>query len=177
MNTMALFSIVILFVIVQPTYQKLYSCNPSDVCGCSLHSASVSRIVGGENAGASTWSWVASINISNVEFCGGSIISASWIITAAHCVQYYLNSSISISVGSNAKFNGTQNQLVSKIIIHPQFDGYTFENDIALLYLDPPLNMADPNVRTICMPNVSQSILDSQEWPVPQTSVSVIVVI
>jgi secreted trypsin-like serine protease len=35
---MTLFWIVILFVVLQPTYQRMYSCNPHSMCGCSSKS-------------------------------------------------------------------------------------------------------------------------------------------
>ncbi|CAF4850517.1 unnamed protein product, partial [Rotaria sp. Silwood1] len=78
---------VLLFVIIQPSYQYVYSCNSTVACGCSSNAASVTRIVGGESAGTSTWGWAVSISISGTSLCGGAILSSSWIITAAHCVN------------------------------------------------------------------------------------------
>lgn len=171
---MALLCMMILFAIAQPTHQVLYSCKPSAVCGCSLNSASVSRIVGGEDAKPSTWSWTVSLNVDDGRICGGSIISGSWIITAAHCVKDYTSTPITVYVGSNLLWNGTQSRQVSRIIVHEDYIADTFVNDIALLEVVPPLNMADPNARKICMPSVSKKLLRSREWPAVQTDVSLL---
>ncbi|CAF2518121.1 unnamed protein product [Rotaria sp. Silwood2] len=168
---MTFFCIIFLLATVQPTYQVLYSCNSSVACGCSSSPVSISRIVGGEDAGASAWSWAVSISIDGDYLCGGSIISNSWIITAAHCVENSLASSVTIYAGSNNRWSGIQNRTVSQIIIHPYYNSHTFTNDIALLKLTSPLNMSDDHLSRICMPLISSAILASGKWPVANTIV------
>ncbi|CAF4010081.1 unnamed protein product [Rotaria sordida] len=168
---MTFFWIVLLLTITQPTYQVLYSCNSSVACGCSSNPVSIGRIVGGEAAGVSTWSWTVSILIGNGYLCGGSIMSNSWIITAAHCVDTGFDLSVTIYAGSNKQWFGTQVRTVSQIILHPYYNKTTFINDIALLKLASPLNMSDHNVNRICMPLVSSTILASVQWPAVDTTV------
>ena len=50
-----------------------------------------SRIVGGEEAKAHSWPWqVAMVHEKTpgnwTQFCGGMLISESWIVTAGHCM-------------------------------------------------------------------------------------------
>lgn len=170
---MILIYTIILLVVVQPTYQVLYTCSSTASCGCSLNSASVTRIVNGEAANTATWGWAVSLSFSDGGnfLCGASILSDSWIITAAHCVIFYSASEIIVHAGSNIQWSGTQNRTVSKIIVHTNFNAGTYANDIALLQLDNPLNMSDLNINPICMPLVDSTTLEAGEWPAVNTTV------
>ncbi|QJX02071.1 trypsin-like serine protease [Alcanivorax sp. IO_7] len=49
------------------------------------------RIIGGDNAPAGQWPWMAQVDVfftasNEVGLCGGSHIARNWIITAGHCV-------------------------------------------------------------------------------------------
>jgi secreted trypsin-like serine protease len=169
-----LFAVIILLTIIQPSYQVVYSCDPRVLCGCSLNPVSITRIVGGEAAGVATWGWAVSISIAGVELCGGSIISSSWILTAAHCVNDYTISQITIYAGSIFPLSsGAQRRVASQIIVHPYYRAATYENDIALLRLASPLIMNDPNVSPICIPSVTSAVLSAGEWPAAGTPVSI----
>jgi trypsin len=164
--------VVILFAVVRPTYQVLYSCNSTTVCGCSKNSATVTKIVGGEDAGIATWGWAVSLQIGPGNICGGSIISKSWIITAAHCFVGYTANQVTVYASSNLPWSGMQIRNVSQIIVNSGYDNTIFINDIALLKLASPLNMSDPAISSICLPSVSASILAAGEWPPINTNVS-----
>jgi len=160
-------------MIIRPSYQTVYSCNASLSCGCSTNPVSITRIVGGQNAGTATWGWAVSISIASNYLCGGSIISTSWIITAAHCVVNFTASQITIYAGSNRRFSGTQTRVASKVIVHPSYNPNTYLNDIALLRLASPLIMSDPNFSPICIPSVSSATLSAGEWPPAGTTVNI----
>jgi secreted trypsin-like serine protease len=165
-------SVIILFSLIRLSHQTVYSCDPNASCGCSTNPVSINRIVGGENAGKATWGWAVSISIDGNGLCGGSIISSSWVITAAHCVVGYTASQFKVYAGSNRRHSGTQIRVASKVIVHPNYDPDTNVNDIALLQLDSALKMSDPYVSTICIPSVSSAILSVGEWPPVNTAVS-----
>ncbi|CAF3219931.1 unnamed protein product, partial [Rotaria sp. Silwood2] len=141
-----LFSIIILLYLIQPSYQVVYACNSKAVCGCSLNPVSITRIVGGENAGEASWGWAVSISINETFLCGGSILSSSWIITAAHCVENFKASQFIIYAGSTLLWSGTQTRTVSKILVHPRYNSSVYVNDISLLKFSSPLDMRDPHV-------------------------------
>lgn len=173
-NIMTLFRMVILFMVFQSSYQKKYLCDSTLECGCSAKPASFARIVGGEEASKGTWGWTVSLSFNDgVNLCGGSIISSLWIITAAHCLDNISPSDIIVYAGSNTVWSGTQTRLVSKIIVHSQYNPDTFVNDIGLLKLTTPLDMNDPAIGTICLPDIDSEILAVGEWPIPKTTVRI----
>ncbi|CAF0906363.1 unnamed protein product [Adineta ricciae] len=161
---------VLLLVLVQQTHQYLYSCDPTVSCGCSPNSATVSRIVGGETAATSTWSWAVSISINNQALCGGSVISSSWVITAAHCVSGLAASKVTVYAGSNARFSG-QSRVASSITVHPSYVSSTHVNDIALIRLSSPLTISNSSVKPVCIPSVDSATLSAGEWPAAGLSV------
>ena len=148
--------------------QTVYTCSPTASCGCSANSASLSRIVGGEAAANQTWGWIVSLRLTstNAHFCGGSIISASHILTAAHCtVKLLTASSLRVHVGSIYLSSAVQIKEVSRIVNHPSYAATTFLNDIAILKLASPLNLNQTGVDTVCLPNVTAAVLASSEYP------------
>ena len=152
----------------------VYTCNSSAVCGCSRQPAVLGRIVGGEGATLQTWDWAVSLYI-NGALCGGSIISSSWVITAAHCVLRVSPSQITVYAGSIQRLSGTQIRSVSSVIVHQSYSSVTFVNDIALLRLSSSLDLTSNGVRPICIPPVSSAQLAQGEWPSPPTTVSLFI--
>ncbi|CAF0786021.1 unnamed protein product [Rotaria sordida] len=158
-----LFGILLKFV-----SSTTYTCSSNASCGCSINSAILTKIIGGETAASQTWGWAASLRYtsSDSHFCGGSIISDSHILTAAHCTQR-LNfpSSVRVYVGSIDLFSGGQVREVSKIYNHPNYSPSNYRNDIAILKLSSPLNLDQAGIDLVCLPNVSTSVLANEEYP------------
>lgn len=66
-------------------------------------------------------------------FCGASIISNRWIVTAAHCIKFQ-TSKILVVVGAHHIRNDGQTYYLDRIVKHPKFDSVTLWNDISLLH-------------------------------------------
>ena len=176
---MRLLRMVLALCIVRTSHQYLYACSSSAPCGCSTNPAIVTRIVGGEDASTRTWGWavlvIVSSNVSGAAQCGGSILSSTWIMTAAHCIPANAQVNITIYAGWVNAFTFRQSRVASSIIVHPYYNGTTKENDMALVRLTTPINVSDPTVNIVCMPSVSPTVLAAGEWPAAGIDVSIII--
>jgi secreted trypsin-like serine protease len=168
---MMLLSIIILFSLIQLSTETSYSCNSTASCGCSINSTVVSRIVNGEPAQTGAWGWAVLLKLGPF-MCGGSIVSRSWIITAAHCVEGITASQVTVYAGSNILWSSSQTRHALYIVAHPNYNSTAFTNDIALIKLAYPLVMNDPSIHAICLPSVNSTILGTGEWPIANTTVS-----
>jgi secreted trypsin-like serine protease len=96
------------------------------------------KIVGGQPATATAWPWQVALirsgkNNADGQFCGGSLISPRWVLTAAHCVDDRSPSEVVVMEGSSSLNHGGRRIAVSRIIVH---EGYSSGvNDIAVLQL------------------------------------------
>ncbi len=156
-----LYLLFLLLPISTLTHRQKYACRSTAPCGCSIERAILLKIVGGETVRKRSWGWVVSLTqySNHTHFCGGSILSSSWILTAAHCVSNQHASDIMIHAGSTNLQYSSQKRQVAKIFSHPAFDPYTYENDIALIQLSSPLDMNDPDLAKICLPPKTGKIL------------------
>ncbi len=111
------------------------------------------KIVGGTDVTIAQFPYqVAVMDSSFFQFCGGTIVNASWIVTANHCVEGMTASRLRIGAGSSklstVRTSG-QIRSVSQII---RFAGYTSPErgkDVALLKLSTPLDLSGPNAQAI----------------------------
>ncbi|CAH1797561.1 unnamed protein product [Owenia fusiformis] len=129
-------------------------------CGKSKLGHDTKYIVGGKEAQVGRWPWMADMYVNGRHSCGGSILNANWILTAAHCVARQNPAYLKIRVGWHDQNRRTQNGFehnVRRIVSHPQYGsinavGIKNDNDIALLQLATPINFQNEHVNTVCLP-------------------------
>ena len=115
----------------------------------------VSRVVGGSNVRHEQYPWQVSIGSTargagafERHFCGGSLIGARWVLTAAHClVETFPVRTLRVVHGATdlRRAGGAATRAVEAAYVHPGYNGNAARggNDIALLRLSEPI----PNAR------------------------------
>ncbi|OQV15689.1 putative Trypsin [Hypsibius exemplaris] len=135
----------------------------SRTCGISAVSAADNgasvggvklKIFGGRASAAGRWPWQVSLLNSHFEnYCAGTLIS-NWIVTAAHCIRRRMY--IKLGEHNVNKHEETEQYFRPiKIIIHPQFNVRTIENDIALIKISSNIEWSS-HVRPACLPLESE---------------------
>uniref|UniRef100_A0A3Q1M2A8 Complement factor I n=1 Tax=Bos taurus TaxID=9913 RepID=A0A3Q1M2A8_BOVIN len=94
------------------------------------------RVVGGKPAKMGEFPWQMAIKEGDKIHCGGIYIGGCWILTAAHCVRisrmhrYQIWTSFTDWLRPGFQ---TVVHSVNRIIIHENYNGTTYQNDIALI--------------------------------------------
>ena len=101
------------------------------------------RIVGGIENNITETPWHVGV-IAGASLCGGSAISETVIITAAHCVDNSGIEKIKIFNDSSQLDQVRTYQGIQNLVIHPHWDRATYRNDIALLTTSAPLLNVKP---------------------------------
>jgi len=100
------------------------------------------RVVGGEVASPNSWPWQISLQYKSgsryYHTCGGTLITTSWVMTAAHCVDS--NRTWRVVLGEhdlNVNSGREQIMSVNRVYIHPKWNSNNVASgwDIALIRL------------------------------------------
>ncbi|NXW41077.1 FA10 factor, partial [Nyctiprogne leucopyga] len=140
-----------------------------NVNSTSVHNDS--RITGGTLCHRGHCPWQVLIrNSKDLGFCGGSLISSRWVVTAAHCLD--LVRPHHVTVGDFDKYQREfkeQKIDVERSWTHPHYDSNDYNSDIALLYLSSDV-IFNEYVIPICLPSPNLAALLSEEGRIGMVS-------
>jgi len=114
------------------------------------------RIVGGYEAEPHSYPWMAALFVDGAWFCGGTLISDEWVLTAAHCAKDA--SEMVVMLGAhNVREESEEGRIeltTTDFFTHPNYNTFTLHNDLALVHLPVKVEFTD-TIRPVCLPTYS----------------------
>ena len=101
-------------------------------------------VVGGDPVEAGALPWVAAVALEQDgarvhQFCGGSLISARIVVTAAHCINLNRDADLEVVLGAEDLDDPDGERIdVVSAAIHPLFNPDFFTYDVGVLLLETP---------------------------------------
>ncbi|XP_049961670.1 trypsin-1-like [Schistocerca serialis cubense] len=123
------------------------------------------RIVNGTDADIKDYPFMVSVWYRGAFNCGGSLLSSSWVLSAAHCMAGVQNASVlSVLAGTATLSGGGQRRMVRQAVRHEQYDLKADSprdvpplNDVGLLLLESPLELG-AELRPVSLPGPQQAV-------------------
>ena len=123
-----------------------------------------SPIIGGEPVAITEVPWQVGLifakrgpTLWNAQFCGGTVLNARWVVTAAHCLvddngKVTKSKAIKIIAGVDDLDvpRGTNEHRVRSIVVSPGYEGGI--NDIALIQISDPFDLSDSGIDPASLP-------------------------
>ncbi|KAL9897691.1 chymotrypsin-2-like [Glossina fuscipes fuscipes] len=124
--------------------------------------SSRNRIVGGSVAedGLAPYQVSVQYEWGGGHICGGAIIDAEWILTAAHCVAFLQSQDIAVETGTQNLMEPGVYYYVKRIYTHCGYNQQLLHNDIALLHLNSTIVI---NKKTQIIPLPEQPLEDGDD--------------
>ncbi|KAH9390643.1 hypothetical protein TYRP_022879 [Tyrophagus putrescentiae] len=137
---------------------KLKLLNQTSNCGLK-NAGSLGMVVGGTATAPHEFPWAVGLLYDGRLICGGTLLSARTILSAAHCVSSggvgRPAERYTVLVGAHNRTSSGRRLPVQQILWHSRYSELSLQNDIALLILAEPIDlevMAEV-ARPICLPN------------------------
>ncbi|XP_059149265.1 coagulation factor X-like [Physella acuta] len=122
------------------------------------------KVFGGHDADHGSIPWQANLMLNEEQFCGGTILSEYWVLTAAHCYNKYANYKVVVGDIDQLKDEDEDEKFkVEKFIKHKDYflnisDGNVVKiiNDIALIKIKPKYGRGfqfNDYIQPACLPD------------------------
>merc|ERR1719394_1966509 len=104
-------------------------------------------IIGGSIVKAHSEPYILSLQRGGSHFCGGTLVSSRYGVTASHC-YYSANTVTAVAGAHNIKKNESSQQKknLSTYTKHPQYNSRTMQNDIAAIKYPSELHCVNVNI-------------------------------
>ncbi|KAM4854973.1 transmembrane protease serine 11E-like [Thomomys bottae] len=120
------------------------------------------RIVGGTQVEEGEWPWQASLQWDGAHRCGATLISNTWLVSAAHCFRMYKEPSRwTASFGVTIKPSKMKTGL-RRIIVHEKYKYPSHDYDISLLELARPVPFTNV-IHRVCLPDSTHEFRPGEE--------------
>ncbi|CRL05277.1 CLUMA_CG018008, isoform A [Clunio marinus] len=144
---------------------------PDDCEECSCGKANGRRIVGGTETGINQYPWMAMLLYSNRFYCGAALINDRYVLerfishqTASHCVHGFNPTRLSVRLLEHDRSISTESKTITRkvkrIVKHPRYSQSNYDNDIALVQLDEPVEF-EGILNPVCLAKSGKTYSDS----------------
>lgn len=127
---------------------------PSACAACKCGAAnSIRRIVGGYETQVNQYPWMAMLLFRGHFYCGASLISDRYVVTAAHCLRSFPRPFVSVRLMAHNLKDRTVRVIdrrADKVVVHPKYSMSNNDNDIGLVKLDQVVEMSSV-MRPVCL--------------------------
>merc|ERR1712071_318256 len=124
-------------------------------CQCGVKGGAANgRIVGGQETEEHEYPWQVGLVQKNGRspYCGGTLISSTHVLTAAHCTANSAAENVFVILGEHNIADSDVNRVaVAEIINHPNYNSQTTDNDYAILRLANAVTFTN-EVSPACLP-------------------------
>ncbi|XP_072514094.1 coagulation factor X [Salminus brasiliensis] len=131
--------------------QVKYPCGKAPL---QMNQTVLPRAVSGYQCPKGHCPWQVLLDDKGESLCGGVLVDANWVITAAHCVDKRDITHLKVIAGDHNIdiMDSTEQALpVTHVIIHEKYDPVSMDSDLALLRLRDPATFS-AHVVPICLP-------------------------